>query len=98
MRAQLAWDIAEGGDAQMLRQGLQLLVFGRQAIQVARERDIVADHPRVSIAPHLSNRHPHFEGTKAARVLRSPLVEVGRGIVRSALEPEVRGMKAERRA
>src|SRR5262245_65397214 len=69
-------------------------MVGRAPMNLARQRDIVADHAYVPVPTDLTHRQPHLEGSEPARVLRPPLVEIRGRVFGVAVELVVRRMKA----
>ncbi len=83
--------IAEGRDAQVLRQSLELGVLLQQVEQLSRQAHVFGHRFHVAHAADLLQREPHFQRPEPTRVLRA----VVHKIQRLSAEPVVRRMIRE---
>src|SRR5262245_11484643 len=78
LRSEIHRDIAEGGDAQILRHKLKLRVTVYRLGHRFRQADIVSDHFAITRCSGMLQSEPYFQGAETTRVLKS-VVNVVRG-------------------
>ncbi len=69
-------NVTQRGDAEVVRDCLQLGVVHCQVVQVPRQSDIILNHLAVSSSSRLLKGEPDFECAKSPRVLRADVVVV----------------------
>ena len=69
-------NIAERGDAERLGAGFQVRMGGNPPEHLFRQADVLGDQAFIALASNLSQRQPHLEGAKSARILRTIFVVV----------------------
>ena len=89
---QVARDVAERRDAEMLRHRLEVRMLLDERVQVPRQAHVVADHLQIAGRADLTQRQPHLQRPEAARVLRTVVEVVGDLLI----EVVVAGMVRER--
>src|SRR5215470_272199 len=78
LRTEIHRDIAEGGDAQILRHELKLRMTVYRLSHGFRQVDIVSNHFAITRCSGMLQSEPHFQSAETARVLKS-VVNVVRG-------------------